>query len=86
MARPISSGESSWTKWIPVTVTSVLLWRDVLVAGWTMLNRARRKEDGSPTLTTFRLDFGHEAMLHPDGVVDSATDSVTIDNPQRNSR
>lgn len=23
MARPISSGESSWTKWIPATVTSV---------------------------------------------------------------
>lgn len=25
MALPISSGESSWTKWIPLTVTSLCL-------------------------------------------------------------
>src|ERR1700722_11496623 len=34
--------------------------RDVLVAGWTNHEQGRRKEDDNPTLTGFRLDFGHE--------------------------
>jgi hypothetical protein len=42
--------------------------RDVLVAGWTTYEHARRKEDDNPTLTDFRLDFGHhdfDLLLKP---------------------
>jgi hypothetical protein len=37
--------------------------KDVSIVGWTKRERARRKEDENPTLTTFRLDLIHVAQV-----------------------
>jgi len=36
------------------------------IAGWTKRERTRRKEDKTPTPTTFRLDLIHVATVHYD--------------------